>query len=822
MTSKRFARLILGFGLLLSFLGLAAVTHGQNAPTTSFVCSYADEFDVMIAIDASAVTQELASSGYSRIHHEIDAVTQFLIRRYEPGGDRVGIVSYNDTSTLVQPLTDDYAQVISSLDAISPKGRTFLAAGIEKASQELVQKGRPDRKKIIILMVTSGPSEPNINAAILTANRARLNGARVLVAAIRPDLNLINNTRFWELVEEPEDLVFREDAGSFYEILMGFSERIRCAATPTPAPTDSPTPTNTERPTSTAEPVCPLVSWIETNHYDCNPAEVKIQILTHCLAEDLNEINAEVEIPDGWEFLPGSADPPATRTSQHAVAWFMYGPQPRTFTLNFKMKPVISGNWLMHGTITWKDSDGQHTDPSQLWVGIGRDCGVTPGPISTFGPTRTPGPTNTPGPPQITRQPTRTAEATQVVEQPTSAPLRGKTVDIYLPMLFGNKPSVGCDPETNRIDVALVIDISGSMEEDGATKRAKLVEAVEAAVGFVDELRDGDQVALVTFQSSSTLRHQLTLNHESVVAELMRYQTWRENSEGTWIRSGIEDAKTELTRSRHNPSNQQVMIILSDGDSNPKSDQARAAEAKLLGIRIITVGFGTIDEDNLRAIASGPNDFVKSNGRDLPQIFEVLAHVNPCCRPEQVHADVAIVLDASTSMLEQSGTMTKLEAAKFAAKAFVSQLGPSDQATIISFNSDVYMQQTLTSDKAPLEAAIDRISVSMQTRLDLGVQKAYQELTSQRHKPDNNKVMIVLTDGRANPVPVSEAVARASEAKVSGIRIFTIGLGADLDVDALRTMATKPSDFFQTTDASTLASIYRQVAFSLSCPTIKQ
>ena len=78
-----------------------------------------------------------------------------------------------------------------------------------------------------------------------------------------------------------------------------------------------------------------------------------------------------------------------------------------------------------------------------------------------------------------------------------------------------------------------------------------------------------------------------------------------------------------------------------------------------------------------------------------------------------------------------------------------------------------------------------------QTRIDRGIEVAHEELTGPRRKPGNQAVMIVLTDGLANPEPASTAVRRAQAAKDDGITIFTIGLGKDdeLNVVELAQMA---------------------------------
>jgi hypothetical protein len=77
--------------------------------------------------------------------------------------------------------------------------------------------------------------------------------------------------------------------------------------------------------------------------------------------------------------------------------------------------------------------------------------------------------------------------------------------------------------------------------------------------------------------------------------------------------------------------------------------------------------------------------------------------------------------------------------------------------------------------------------------------------------------MIVLTDGRANPVPVEVALAEARQAKAAGVALFTIGLGADLDFEALAAMASRPEFFYAAPDGEALAGIYRGIAVAIPC-----
>jgi hypothetical protein len=191
------------------------------------------------------------------------------------------------------------------------------------------------------------------------------------------------------------------------------------------------------------------------------------------------------------------------------------------------------------------------------------------------------------------------------------------------------------------------------------------------------------------------------------------------------------------------------------------------------------------------------------------------------CTPLQRHVDVGLVIDASSSMLEPTATgRSKLAAAIAAAGTFLDQLhlDAGDQAAIVTFNSDATLLAPLTADRAALEAALTGITTAQYTRIDRGIAVARAELAGSRHRPANTPVMIVLTDGRANPVPVSAAEAEAQAAKDAGVVLFMVGLGQDLDTDALHRMASRPEYFFVAPDAEQLAGIYRSIAVAIPCP----
>jgi Mg-chelatase subunit ChlD len=179
-----------------------------------------------------------------------------------------------------------------------------------------------------------------------------------------------------------------------------------------------------------------------------------------------------------------------------------------------------------------------------------------------------------------------------------------------------------------------------------------------------------------------------------------------------------------------------------------------------------------------------------------------------------------LVLDASTSMLELvAPARTKRDAATDAARRFLDLLKPRDQAGIAYFNDRAVLLQELTSDRAALSAALDLIENRQFTRLDLGIAVGAVELASPRHRPGNRPVLVLLTDGKANPEPVESALAEADRAKAAGVTLFVIGLGRpeDLDDAALRQIATVPDFYHQTSDAAALAAIYEEIAGTIPC-----
>ena len=223
-----------------------------------------------------------------------------------------------------------------------------------------------------------------------------------------------------------------------------------------------------------------------------------------------------------------------------------------------------------------------------------------------------------------------------------------------------------------------------------------------------------------------------------------------------------------------------------------------------------------------------------------PSIFRIYLPLLPWekCVSESIYADAVLVLDMSTSMYRPTrGGRSKHAAAIEAARTFVDQFdfspdeqGGRDQVGVVGFNGAAWTAAALTSDRAAIDAALGGLEarIAQGTRLDLAFSHGQGVLDAGPRLRGNRQVVIVLTDGLPNQVPVppggrqeDTVLAAASAVKGAGSRVFTIGLGEPDDVlrELLTASASSESDYYFVPDGEDLTGIYRQIAGRITeCP----
>jgi uncharacterized protein YegL len=183
------------------------------------------------------------------------------------------------------------------------------------------------------------------------------------------------------------------------------------------------------------------------------------------------------------------------------------------------------------------------------------------------------------------------------------------------------------------------------------------------------------------------------------------------------------------------------------------------------------------------------------------------------CDPQQIRADVVLVLDASSSMIGP-----KIAAAKDAAVSFVEAMKlPDDQVGVVAFNITGWVVSPLSGDSVALSSAIAGIEPTPGTRIDYGLEKAEEVLAGPERKLENLPVVIVLTDGIQYDEP-DRPLELALRLRADGVLMYAVGLGTDVDAAYLATLVGSPDRVYLSPAVEQLRDIYGEIAREIPCP----
>lgn len=185
------------------------------------------------------------------------------------------------------------------------------------------------------------------------------------------------------------------------------------------------------------------------------------------------------------------------------------------------------------------------------------------------------------------------------------------------------------------IDIAVILDLSGSMEESGFGDGRKVDAAKTVVHDFIGGLIS-DRAALIVFAGEAMIMAPLTLDHDALQRVVEPLDTGRFVGGGTAIGTGLAMGLNVL---RESTAKSRVAILLTDGQNNSGqiTPEDAANAAKLLGVRVYTIGMireqerrsGNIpvDEANLRAVAgvTGGQYFPAFDQQALAKIYADIA-----------------------------------------------------------------------------------------------------------------------------------------------------------------------------------------------------
>jgi Ca-activated chloride channel homolog len=140
------------------------------------------------------------------------------------------------------------------------------------------------------------------------------------------------------------------------------------------------------------------------------------------------------------------------------------------------------------------------------------------------------------------------------------------------------------------IDIAVVLDASGSMAAEDFRPRNRFAVAKELVDEFIDR-RHSDRIGIITFGTRAATRVPVTFDRAIARAALAETRIG-ENGDGTAIGQAVA---TAVNRLRPSDASSRVIVLLTDGVNNAGSiDPISAAGlAARLDIRIYTIGVGS-------------------------------------------------------------------------------------------------------------------------------------------------------------------------------------------------------------------------------------
>jgi Ca-activated chloride channel family protein len=166
--------------------------------------------------------------------------------------------------------------------------------------------------------------------------------------------------------------------------------------------------------------------------------------------------------------------------------------------------------------------------------------------------------------------------------------------------------------------------------------------------------------------------------------------------------------------------------------------------------------------------------------------FALITLSPPSIRPRPVPRDLTFVIDVSGSMSGQ-----KIEQARAAGKQILRTLSPMDRFRLIDFSSDVrtFRDGYSAATRENLRAA-ERYLDQLEAQGSTNISGALDEALSTPAQPGRLPIILFLTDGQPTVGERDASVIASNVAKQRGSRrLFTFGVGADLNVSLIEQLA---------------------------------
>jgi Ca-activated chloride channel family protein len=183
---------------------------------------------------------------------------------------------------------------------------------------------------------------------------------------------------------------------------------------------------------------------------------------------------------------------------------------------------------------------------------------------------------------------------------------------------------------------------------------------------------------------------------------------------------------------------------------------------------------------------------------------------------------IALVIDASNSMDATDVQPNRLSAAESAAQAFLQQLPPDFEVSLVSFADQPKVLVQPTTDHNEVANALGNLPRGQGTVIGDGLASALDEIKASQAEQAGPAAIVLLSDGNdtGSKTPPLDAAASAAD---RGVPVYTVILGAQkaggggANAGLLDQIATSTGAVSATAQTSSqLSSVYEQLGSQLS------
>ncbi len=265
-----------------------------------------------------------------------------------------------------------------------------------------------------------------------------------------------------------------------------------------------------------------------------------------------------------------------------------------------------------------------------------------------------------------------------------------------------------------------------------------------------------------------------------------------------WNRQTDENVRRNLPTQKFGTVSGKIEIVGREALRNIYSP-SHQVDVKRKGENNASVSFETSSNDNDFQLFYGlsNNDFgmslltYREPGKDGYFLLQISPKDN-VTESQLVNKDIVFVLDTSGSMADEG----KMEKARNALLFGVRTLRDGDRFNIINFAGEEHLfEDKLIASNAENRKRGEEFVKKLQPNGGTNINDALIAALKQFDSSDRPKMLVFMTDGRptVGESNVDKIIKNAREIKVEGLRIFTFGVGYDVNTQLLDKLAEENS-----------------------------